>query len=290
MASPRIAVVGGGKMGEAIVAGWLASDVEPAAQITAQNITIVNPGEERRDYLSSTYGVECVADVSGLSDIAAYDVVVLAVKPQIMFDVLAGISSLASQAASPSSSASLLFVSIAAGLSTDSLLAALPDGASLVRVMPNMPLQIAQGASGVCASSASTPEQVEYVRQLFACLGRAVTVDEADMDTVCALSGSGPAYVALMIEVLSNAAAELGMDTELADELALQTVLGTAALIDLTGKSAAEVRESICSPGGTTLAALEAMEAGGFEDALRKGVIAAEKRSKELAQLSKASN
>ena len=119
---------------------------------------------------------------------------------------------------------------------------------------------------------------------LFGCLGRAVPVDESDMDIVCALSGSGPAYVAAMIEALRDAAAAQGLDEQLAETLALQTVLGTARLIDETELSPAVAREAVCSPGGTTLAALDAMYEAGFNDVFQAGVDAAVRRSKELAQ------
>ena len=125
-----------------------------------------------------------------------------------------------------------------------------------------------------------------YVADLFSCLGVSVVVDESLMDVVCALSGSGPAYVAAMVESLRDAAAKQGLSADLAEKLALQTVLGTAQLISQTGASVAATRESICSPGGTTIAALEAMYARGFDDVFEAGVDAAVKRSKELAQCS----
>lgn len=278
---PRFAIIGGGKMGEAILAGWLAADSGPAAPLAPECFIVVNPGEERRSHLQDAYGVACVADAAALADAAPFDAVVLAVKPQVMMDVLAGLSALApfqGGAQGP------LFISIAAGLSTDSLAAALPAGAPLVRVMPNTPLQIAAGASAVCGGAGADEGQVSFVRDLFGCLGRAVVVDESQMDAVCALSGSGPAYVAAMIEALIAAAAEEGLPEPLAQDLAVQTVLGTAALIDRTGVSPREARLAVCSPGGTTVAALEAMGAAGFSQVFAAGVHAAAKRSKELAQ------
>ena len=177
-----------------------------------------------------------------------------------------------------------LFISIAAGIPTTRLEAALPKDAHVVRVMPNMPLSIGAGASGVCKGAQATNDEYDYVVGLFGCLGRAVPVDESDMDIVCALSGSGPAYVAAMIEALRDAAAAQGLDEQLAETLALQTVLGTARLIDETPLSPAVTREAVCSPGGTTLAALDAMYEAGFNDVFQAGVDAAVRRSKELAQ------
>ena len=275
----RFLVVGGGKMGEAILAGWIASDAAPADTIDSSCITVVEPGDERRAYLEDTHGVTCVADVR---EAPAADVVVLSVKPQVMMDVLANLCqnpALAGQEAPLP-----LFVTIAAGLPTARIESALPQASQLVRVMPNMPLAISAGASGVCKGAKATDEQVRYVAELFGCLGKAVVVDEADMDVVCAVSGSGPAYVAAMIEALRDAGAAQGLDAELAETLALQTVLGTAQLISQTGASVAATRESICSPGGTTIAALDAMEAAGFNAVFAAGVDAAVKRAKELSQ------
>lgn len=277
-------------MGEAILRGWLASDAAPASALGASNILVVNPGEQRRAYLESTYGVTCVADVADAPDalaalgVAAVDLIVLAVKPQVMMGVLESIARISVFQPSVDTKGVPLFVSIAAGLATDRLAGALPAGAPVVRVMPNMPLMVGAGASGICGGPNATAEQVQLVADLFGCLGRAVVVDEADMDAVCALSGSGPAYVAALIEAMRDAAASCGLDEALAEALALQTVLGTARLIDETGVSPREARESICSPGGTTLAALDAMGSAGFTEAIFAGVEAAVARSKELAQ------
>ena len=280
-AAKRFLVVGCGKMGEGIVAGWLAATGDPAGAITSADVVVVEPGAQRRAYLHDKYGVTCLSDSSDVD--FQPDVVVLAVKPQVMATVLAGIAAnetLAGGQGAP------LFVSIAAGLPTTAIEAPLPKGAPVVRVMPNMPLAVGAGASGVCGGSNATDLQVDYVSRLFGCLGRAVVVDESDMDVVCALSGSGPAYVAALIEAMRDAAVDQGLDATLAETLALQTVLGTARLIDETGVSPGEARESICSPGGTTLAALDSLYASGFTTMFNAAIDAAVKRSKELAQCS----
>ena len=274
------AIVGGGKMGEAILSGWLSSELAPADSISPADVVVVEPSNDRRRFLVDEYGVAAVADSCAL---ARPDVVVLAVKPQVMFSVLEG---MACNEELFGSDGLPLFVSIAAGITTARLELALPEGASVVRVMPNMPLSIGAGASGVCGGSKASADQVEYVAALFGCLGRAVVVDEDDMDVVCAVSGSGPAYVAAMIEALRDAGARQGLDAQLAETLALQTVLGTARFISETGIAVDKAREAVCSPGGTTLAALDAMNAAGFADVFDKGVEAAVIRSKELAQCS----
>ncbi len=275
--SPRVVVVGGGKMGEAILAGWLASDQASAAELGVSNFVVVNPGEERRAILGQRYGVACLSDVR---EVTQADIVVLAVKPQVMAGVL---SDMSENPVFDGGQAGPLFISIAAGLTTARLQEMLPAEARLVRTMPNMPLQLAVGATAVTAGAYVREGDVAKVLELFAALGVSLEVAEEDMDAVCAISGSGPAYVAAMIEALTSAGVSEGLSPEVAESLALQTVLGTALLIDETGQSPEAVRKSICSPGGTTLAALSAMEDAGFDNVFSAGVAAAVRRSKELA-------
>ncbi|MEG0323691.1 MAG: pyrroline-5-carboxylate reductase, partial [Raoultibacter sp.] len=217
-AQTRIALIGGGKMGEAIMGGWIASDTYPASVLSASNFVVANLGLPRRNYLEETYGVSCVEQAC---DIEAVDLVVLAVKPQVMMGMLETIKDLPQYA-------NALYVSIAAGLSTERLQTALPSGVHLVRTMPNTPLLVGQGATTVCASQTSTDADIELIRDLFACLGKAFVVNEDDMDVTGAISGSGPAYVAAMIEALTAAGSKQGLDAQLAEQLALQTVRGTA--------------------------------------------------------------
>lgn len=272
----RIALVGGGKMGEAIMGGWIAADTAPADALRADSFVVANPGRERRGFLTQRYGVACVADAC---EIDGADIVILAVKPQVMMGVLESIAPLPAYAGAAEGP---LFVSIAAGLTTSRLEGALPVGARLVRTMPNTPLLVGAGATAVAGGARATDEDVELVRDLFACLGRAFVVDEADMDAVGALSGSGPAYVAALVEALRDAGTAQGLGAALAEELAFQTVRGTAELMHRTGQDAETTRVAVCSPGGSTLAALAAMEEAGFSRSLRAGVAAAVRRSEEL--------
>ena len=277
----RFLIVGGGKMGEAILRGWASSTYPPADAISVGNLSVVEPGAERRAFLEREVGVTCYADVRDVALQDAPDVVLLAVKPQVMASVLENIAACAPFQGGTDGP---LFVSIAAGVTTATLEAALPAGSAVVRVMPNMPLSIGAGASGVCAGKVASAEQAHYVEQLFSCLGRAVVVPESNMDAVCAVSGSGPAYVIALVESLRDAGVAEGLPAETAEALALQTVLGTARLADESASSLADIRASICSPGGTTIAALDAMHAAGFDEVFRAGVHAAVERSKELAQ------
>lgn len=268
----RVVFVGGGKMGEAILGGWLSSEAAIAKPLMAGSFQIIEPTESRREYLSERYGVSCVGKAS---EVERADIVVLAVKPQVILEVLRDLRGLV-----PFSSA--LFVSIAAGVTTDCLVEALPETSRLVRVMPNLPLLVGEGASVVCGSRSSHTDEVEAVRDLFACLGLAEIIDEKLVDAAGALSGSGPAYVAAMIESLTSAGCAQGLPESLAEALALQTVYGTALHLKETAQSPTALREAVCSPGGTTLAALSAMKEAGMDEVYRQGVAAAVHRSKEL--------
>lgn len=263
-------------MGTAIMAGLIASDAPIARDIQARDFVVVNPGAERRAYLQETYGVTCVEDVS---QVERCDVAVLAVKPQVLPDVL---DQMAALLAFQGGAQGPLFVSVAAGITTGSIEARLEPGSRVVRVMPNMPLVIGAGASGLCAG-AHAAKDAAFVRDLFQCLGSAVVVEEQQMDAVCALSGSGPAYVARLVEAMVDASVDQGLSRPLAETLAVQTLLGTAQVLDVGTYTPSTLREAVSSPGGTTLAALDAMHEAGFEAAVRAGIDAAARRSKELA-------
>ena len=273
----RAVIVGGGEMGEAVLAGLIAASDDPAASLCPADVVVAEPENARRARLAAVYGVSCVADACSID---RADLVILAVKPQVMPDVL---KELAARAPFARPAGAALFVSIAAGFETRSIEEALGCGTRVVRAMPNLPLRIGAGATAVAAGTNAEEADVEAARALFAAFGYACVVDEADMDAVCAVSGSGPAYVAAMIEALSAAGARQGLDVALALDLSLQTVYGTAKLLLETGRSVTEFREAVCSPGGTTLAALEVMRACGFNDAFDAGVAAAVLRAKELA-------
>jgi pyrroline-5-carboxylate reductase len=272
----KIAIIGGGKMGEAILAGLIASNKNPAAAFVANSFIVANPGLARREYLEAKYGVKCVASALEIEDAS---LVILSIKPQVMPSVLEEIREHTESWNAPLGP---LYVSIAAGITSLSLTKMLNPGARVVRTMPNVPLMVGEGMTAVVANGGASSDDVFFVSDLFACLGRACVVDEACMDAVCAISGSGPAYVAYMVEALRDAGVEQGLDENLAQELALQTVFGTAKLLSTSAESPQQIRQSVCSPGGTTLAAIDAMDAIGFKELFSAGVAAATKRSKEL--------
>lgn len=270
----RVAIIGGGKMGEAILAGLLRARTGPTATLLPEHLTVVNPGLERRAYLQETYSVPCIERVAQLE---ACDLVVLAVKPQVMPEVL-------SELANCSWLAQAYVLSIAAGISTATIEVALPSGAKVVRAMPNTPLTVGHGITAVCAGSRASANDAHVAQELFEALGEAVVVEESQMDAVTAVSGSGPAYVAAFIEAMTQAGEELGLEASVAEKLATATVEGTAVLLRETGQGAIQTRLDVCSPGGTTLAALNAMENAGYSKSIMAGVHAAAARSKELSQ------
>ena len=282
-----IALIGGGKMGEAIMAGLIRSQEQPARTLDATCFEVANPGAERRSYLEETHGVLCVEDGSLISDTP--DVVILAVKPQVLPAVTASLRAcpvFGGASGADAAEKKPLFVSIAAGITTQTLRSLLPEGARVVRTMPNTPLLVSAGMTAVVGDGGASAGDVELVRALFACLGGAVVVEETAMDAVCAVSGSGPAYVAAFVEALRDGGVKQGLPFDLAQSLALQTVFGTAQLLLETKQTPEAVRKAVCSPGGTTLAALDAMNEADFSSVIDKGVAAATKRSLELGALS----
>lgn len=285
MGSPSIAIVGCGKMGEAILKGWLSVDEGAAAALNVDSFTIVSPEDDVRARQVDDYGVRAVTSVGELAIAASdtgkpFDMVVLAVKPQVMPSVLEEVAALAT---SGTIADDALYVSIAAGIPTSAYEQALgADSVHVVRVMPNMPLQVGMGASVVTGGAHATDEEVAEVNALFDALGQSHIVPEDQIDAVCAISGGGPAYFAYMVEALGDAGAELGLDRDLAESLALATMGGTFHAIVESGVAPAQMRESVCSPGGTTLAALASMDDDGFTPSMAKAMQAAVDRAAEL--------
>lgn len=274
----KVCIIGCGKMGQAILHGWLGlKDGGDALSVSfvPSDFFVVEHTDEKCQQLTCEYGVEAATDIP---DLNGFDMVVLAVKPQVIDGVLDVIS----RQGCFVGSGSPLFVSIAAGVPTEKISGSL-NGARVVRVMPNTPLQVGEGATVVAAGAQASEEDVVLVRDLFGALGFASIVDEDQIDAACALSGGGPAYVARMVEALRDAGIESGLEPELAEHLAEYTFFGTCKLMQVSGQTPEETRVAVCSPGGTTLAALGAMHDAGFEDSISSGIRAAVLRAKELA-------
>lgn len=262
-----IAMIGGGRMGEAIVAGLLGSGA-----IATDRIVIAEPDSSRRDALQPLK-VRTVA--SGAEAVVDAGIVVLAVKPQVIDAVVSELSS---------SLGSALVVSIAAGITCARLEAALPAGTRVVRVMPNTPALVGEGMALLSAGSETTSEDVSAVEAIFSAVGKVLVIEERYQDAGTAISGSGPAYFALVIDALARAGVAQGLPRATAQELAVQTMLGTATMIQQTGVHPEELIDGVASPGGTTIAAIGALESKGVRAAFGKAVAKAVRRAKELGE------
>lgn len=262
----RIAVIGAGNMGQAIVAGLVG-----AGGIDSSCITVANPGQEKRQLVAKKFGVATVEDNA---QALPADTVFLAVKPAKVADVAACLAS--------AGLGDALVVSVAAGVSTQALTDALGGASRVVRVMPNTPLTVGAGTSGISGGAYTPDADVRLVRDVFARMGSAVIVPETQQDVVTAISGSGPAYFELFLQSMARAGQDLGMAYDQALELALGTMYGTAKMLMETGQDLDAAIAAVSSPGGTTVAALDAMRSSRVESAITSGVNAACRRSKEL--------
>ena len=272
-AVPSIAVIGGGVMG-----GTIFQAIAELPEAPARIVVVAERVAERRAQLLAGTSVPAGRTTAAVEDpteaIAAADVVVLAVKPQDAEATLAG----AREVWRPEA----LLVSVCAGLTTSDLETMVPAGVRVVRGMPNTPARIGEGATAICAGGSADPDDLALVAALLAGTGAVVTVAEKQMDAVTGLSGSGPAYVYLVIEALVEAGVEAGLSRDVASELAVQTVRGAAGMAQQPGAHPALLREAVTSPGGTTAAGLAALERSGLRPAVAAGVRAAVARSVEL--------
>ncbi len=263
----RITFIGGGNMATALISGLArAGDI-------SKTVRVADPAEAVRDRLGASFGIECHADAATAVEDA--DMVVLAVKPQVMPAVLA---SLAGRVP-----ANALVVSVAAGIRIAAITGAL-GVAAVIRAMPNTPALLGAGVTGTFASDACTDAQREAAANLLAAAGATVEVkEEALIDVVTAVSGSGPAYFFLLTEALREAGESLGLDPEAANTLATHTAHGAGVMTLEGGADVAELRRRVTSPGGTTQAALETLGAGGFSALVADAVRAATRRGRELS-------
>jgi|UPI000369A8CF pyrroline-5-carboxylate reductase len=262
----NITFIGAGNMAEALIAGLISHGHD------ASRITISDINSERLTYMEDHYHVHSEADNN--TAIAQANAVVLAVKPQQMAQVLSGFATV---------DANTTVISIAAGKSIDSLQQDLNQPhVPLVRVMPNTPALLGAGMSVLFTQADAVHHQrADYI---FNCVGETAWVEkESMMNAVTALSGSGPAYFFLLAELMQGAGETMGLSPEVAAQLVAQTAMGAGKMLKESGRSAATLREQVSSPGGTTLAALDCMFEKGIADAVRSGVRAAERRSRELS-------
>lgn len=268
-----VAFLGGGNMAFAMIQGLVGSGF-----VAASNVVVSEPVAARRAELEQKLGVRTVDRTEAA--VAHADIVVLAVKPQIIGQVLGDLRTHAPRA---------LVVSIAAGVSIATLEGALAPGARVVRTMPNTPALVGASATGIAQGTNATPEDVTTARTMFEALGVVAVVPESQLDAVTGLSGSGPAYVYLFIEALADGGVRSGLPRDAAMALAAQTVLGSARMVLETKQHPGALKDQVTSPGGTTIAGVHALERAGFRGAVIDAVKAATDRSAELGAAAKKS-
>jgi len=267
VAAMKYAVIGCGKMGTALVAGAIR-----AGSVSARNVTGCDPFPAAASAFAEATG----ATVGGgtQSAVAAADVVLLCVKPHDAANVIASL-------ATPDAGGKLL-ISVVAGVSLAALQSAAPESWRVIRAMPNTPALVGKGATAFCRGTSATDDDAAEAMKLFSSVGIAIEVAERLMDAVTGLSGSGPAFGFLCIEALADGGVAAGLPRDHAMKLAAQTMLGAAAMVAETGMHPAALKDAVASPGGTTIAGIEALEKGGLRAALISAVTAAARRAREL--------
>src|SRR3954471_7519874 len=270
MKSQRIGMLGAGNMAGALIRGLLASKSVTADQIVASDVRA-----EHLKELETKYGIKTFSDNRQLA--AVSNLVVLAVKPQVIDRVLDQMA----DAFLPDT----LLVSIAAGVPIRSLEARLPEHVHVVRAMPNTAAIALAGATGIAPGARATPQDIEDTQAMFNAIGRSVVLDESLIDAVTGLSGSGPAYIMVIIEALADGGVKVGLHRDTALLLAAQTVYGSAKLLLETGEHPGRLKDMVTSPGGTAIAGLHTLESGGLRRTLIDAVEAATNRSAQLGEI-----
>jgi pyrroline-5-carboxylate reductase len=263
-----LAILGTGRMGEALLSGLLRTEAW-----TADQIVCTTHSQRRADEIAERYGV--VAHTDSAAAAAAADVVLIAVKPQNIAELLAQIA--------PKLQPRQTVISVAAGVSTATIEAALLEEVPVVRVMSNVPVQVDEAMSVLAAGAHAGPRDVEVATTILGQVGKVMELAEHQLDAVTGLSGSGPAYVFLLAETMIDAAILLGLPRDVATELIAQTMVGSAKMLRDSGRHPVELRESVTSPGGTTIAAIRVLEQERVRAAFINAIEAATLRSRELA-------
>jgi pyrroline-5-carboxylate reductase len=265
----RLAFLGAGNMAGALIKGLLHGEVLAASQIMASDVKA-----ERLEQLRAAHGIRTTMDNHAL--LRESDVLVLSVKPQVIDKVLTEVAALVRP--------DQLVVSLAAGVPLDALEARLPPGSRVVRAMPNTPATVQAGATAIAGGAHASADDLRIARELFEAVGRVVVLDEVLLDAVTGLSGSGPAYLMLVIEALADGGVKVGLHRDTALLLAAQTVFGSAKLLLETGEHPGRLKDMVTSPGGTAIAGLHTLESGGLRRTLIDAVEVATKRSIELGE------
>ena len=268
MSERKIAILGGGRIGEALLSGLLSSGWRESSEVV-----VTSRREDRVAELRELHGAEATTD--NVAAVSGAGVVVVAVKPQDI-DVLLGEIG---QHLTPGQT----LVSVAAAIPTAHIEQRIADGVPVVRAMPNSPATVHEGMAGICAGGHAGDDQLALAEELLSHLGRVVRVPETWMDAITAVSGSGPAYFALLAEAMIEAGILLGLSREVSTTLVVQTMFGTAKQLRDQGMHPVELRESVTSPGGTTIAAIRELEQAGVRAAFLNAIQAAMDRARELA-------
>jgi pyrroline-5-carboxylate reductase len=269
MSDRKIAILGGGRIGEALLSGLLSSGWREPSEVV-----VTARRDEQLGELRERYGAEATAD--NTAAIGGAGLVVVAVKPQDIDALLGEIGR--------HLTTSQTVVSVAAAIPTAHIEQRIADGVPVVRAMPNAPATVHEGMAGLCAGAHATDEHLAAAEELLSHLGRVVRVPESWMDAITAVSGSGPAYFALLAEAMIEAGILLGLSREVSTTLVVQTMFGTAKQLRDQGMHPVELRESVTSPGGTTIAAIRELEQAGVRAAFLNAIQAAMDRARELAE------
>jgi pyrroline-5-carboxylate reductase len=269
LASQTIGFIGAGNMAEALIRGLVRGNHIPANRITASG-----PRRERLDKLAASYGIATTVDNRAIARSAG--VVVLSVKPQILDKVLREIG----DQLQPGT----LVISVAAGVSTEAIESAVSQGVRVVRSMPNTPALVGAGATAIAPGKHAGEADLATAKAMFDAVGITVVLDESHIDAVTGLSGSGPAYIFLILEALSDAGVKVGLSRRNAQLLAAQTVMGSAKMLLETDEHVGRLKDMVTSPGGTAIAGLHTLEEGGLRTTLINAVETATKRAKELGR------
>lgn len=264
-----VGFVGGGKMAEALISGLLRDTAIDTAQVV---VCEIHP--ERAQYLRETYAIRS-CDFGEIAERA--DIIVIAVKPQVVPDVIASLA--------PHITARHMVISIAAGVPTSTFEATF-DRSPVVRVMPNTPALVGQGVAVVAPGAKADQEHLDIAKRILATTGVVLQLPEDQLDAVTAVSGTGPAYFFLLAELLIDAATSVGLDRQTARDLVVQTAIGAAVMLRDSGDDAAALRAAVTSPGGTTAAAVDVLHGRGIDEIVTAAVTAARDRSIELGKKS----
>lgn len=267
MNKPKVAIIGAGKMGEAIIVGLLKS-----GEYSPEEIQAVEVVESRRQYISQTYKVQCFSDAKRAVDFG--DIVLVAVKPHVVGKVLEQIGSMMKP--------EKVLVSIAAGVTLEFMRKFVPEDVPIVRVMPNIACSVREAMVTFCPTPNITNEKLDMVTHMLGLLGRVMRLDEKYLNLATGLVGSGPAYIYLMIDALADAGVRLGLPKDVSITLAAQTTLGAAKMVVETGEHPVKLKDKVATPAGTTVEGLLELERGGLRATIISAVTKAAERAKRL--------